>query len=221
MNTEKIFNDPQVVKVEDEIVDLWENGKHWTSEGEKQMQELLRERWTLLYRFNEYDEEMAQLLTAFNERLKSALTKLYERTQQVYEEYMVRDDYWGDFEVTGKCFLGYDYSTSNPIQSERAQTIWEVLVHGGFESLYNSGVTHELRWRKGNRERSLTEVLYLSEELDNWNIECLDREWSSKMQLIYPFHNLYTHLPFSLYDLLWVHEFNIEININFDGDVSL
>ena len=220
MNVEKIFSDPEVVKVENEIVDLWENGRHWTPEGTKQMKELIRKRWLVLRDFNEYDYETAQLLTTFNERLKSALTTLYGRTQKVYEEYMARDDYWGEFEVTGKCFLGYEYPVAHPVQSERAHGVREVLSDGGFEGLYDSGVTNELIWRKDLRERSLNQVLYLSDESDNWN-ECLNREWSSHMNLIFPFHYLYTDLHFGLYDLLWVQEFSLEINVQFYGDLKL
>ena len=222
MNCEKIFNDPRVVKVENEIVDLWENGNHWTPEGETRMQKLLHERWLILRDFNEYDDEMAHLLTSFNERLKSALTTLFERAQRVYDEYMSRDDCWGKWEITGKCFLDFEYPTGHPVQSERAKNVWDVLTTGGFEGLYDRGVTFELLWRKSDPEpRTLNEVLYLSEELDNWNIEGVDREWSSNMHLVYAFHNLYTHLSFSLYDLLWVREFNLEINLNFDDNLRL
>jgi hypothetical protein len=47
-------------------------------------------------------------------------------------------------------------------------------------------------------------------ENDNWN-EGLDREWSKDMHLIQPFHNLYDHCYFSLYDLIYVREFNLEV----------
>lgn len=225
MNYEKIFNDPEVTKVENDIVNLWEHGKCWAPDGTKLMQELLRQRWSLLYEFNQYDDQLAELLVAFNERLKSALTTLYHRTHKVFDEYMARDDYWGEVEVTGKCMLGYDYPDGHPVQTDRARAVWEVLTQGGFEGLYNSGVTHELLLRKDllncKFADSLMYTLYLSEELDNWNIEALDREWSSDMHLVFPFHNLYTHMPFSLYDLIWVRQFNLEINVNLDGDLNL
>lgn len=50
-------------------------------------------------------------------------------------------------------------------------------------------------------------------ENDNWN-EGLDREWSKDMHLIQPFHNLYDHCYFSLYDLIYVREFNLEVHVD-------
>ena len=43
-------------------------------------------------------------------------------------------------------------------------------------------------------------MLYLSEKTDNWN-EGLNPELTSDMHLIYPFHNLYEHACFSIFDL--------------------
>ena len=53
--------------------------------------------------------------------------------------------------------------------------------------------------------------LGMEDENDNWN-EGLDREWSKDMHLIYPFHNLYDNCFFSLYDLVYVREFNLEVH---------
>lgn len=36
------------------------------------------------------------------------------------------------------------------------------------------------------------------------------------MHLTYAFHNLFSHLDFSIYDLLWVRDFNIEIHLAYD-----
>lgn len=58
-------------------------------------------------------------------------------------------------------------------------------------------------------------MLYLSEKTDNWN-EGLNPELTSDMHLIYPFHNLYEHTCFSIFDLLWVRDFNVEISVEYD-----
>ena len=54
---------------------------------------------------------------------------------------------------------------------------------------------------------------------DNWN-EGLDREWSKDLHLIHPFHNLYDLCYFSLFDLIYVREFNLEVHIEFDDKVK-
>ena len=53
-------------------------------------------------------------------------------------------------------------------------------------------------------------MLYLQDSLDNWN-ELLDKDMTKDMQLIHPFKALFVDMNFSIYDLLWVREFNIEI----------
>ena len=58
-------------------------------------------------------------------------------------------------------------------------------------------------------------MLYLSEKTDNWN-EGLNPELTSDMHLIYPFHNLYEHTCFSIFDLLWVRDFNVKISVEYD-----
>lgn len=55
------------------------------------------------------------------------------------------------------------------------------------------------------------EAMYLSEETENWN-EGLDREKTKDMKLCYAFHNLNAHTAFSIFDLLWVRDFYIDIN---------
>lgn len=58
-------------------------------------------------------------------------------------------------------------------------------------------------------------MLYLDDSLDNWN-EMLDKEMTKDMHLIYPFHALFTDMDFSIYDLLWVRDFNIAITTESD-----
>ena len=59
----------------------------------------------------------------------------------------------------------------------------------------------------------------MEDENDNWN-EGLDREWSGDIHLIQPFHNLYDHCHFSLYDLIYVHDFDLEVHIQLDRNVK-
>lgn len=58
-------------------------------------------------------------------------------------------------------------------------------------------------------------MLYLSENTDNWN-EGLDRKLTGDMHLIYPVHHLIDHTDFSIFDLLWVRDFNMEIIVESD-----
>lgn len=71
---------------------------------------------------------------------------------------------------------------------------------------------------KGNMtsHENLEAWLGMADENDNWN-EGLNYEWSKDMHLVYPFHNLYDNRHFSLYNLVYVSEFDFEICIRLDG----
>ena len=66
-------------------------------------------------------------------------------------------------------------------------------------------------------DRIRESMLYLDDCLDNWN-EMLDKEMTKDMHLVYPFHTLFTDMDFSIYDLLRVRNFNIEITTESDYD---
>ena len=109
-------------------------------------------------------------------------------------------------------------------QTETAKQVWDALTCGGFNALYDEGCAWPLRFSKERPpEQSINEKLenWLGMEIenDNWN-EGLDREWSKDLHLIQPFHNLYDHCYFSLYDLIYVREFNLEVHVEFDDKVK-
>ena len=113
-----VFENPQVVAIEKAIVEEY----HRNLLPGETLQQLLRERWLLLREFNRYDSETAKLLIGFNQALTKALSTLYEKTIILYHEYMARDDYWGEFEITAKCKLGYQYPKGHPVQSFPGKT---------------------------------------------------------------------------------------------------
>ena len=44
-----------------------------------------------------------------------------------------------------------------------------------------------------------------------------DREMTKDMHLTRVFHNIYEHMEFSIFDLLWVRDFNIEVEVEVDS----
>lgn len=121
--------------------------------------------------------------------------------------------------VKGICFLGYEYSKIHPVQAVRSKKMWAMLngTMDDFMPLYDDGACRfEIyTWRNPVHIQSENEMLYLKEEPDNWN-EGLDRELTKDMHLTHAFHNLYEHLDFSIFDLLWVRNFNIELHAEID-----
>ena len=218
MNIQQISKDPRIVMLEEEIA--WRN-KHcrYTDEEKHVMEYLLKERHRVLCPLTEFDDETKRLLVDFNDALRKACAELYHRTMTVCQECLHREDCPEDFEVEGKIFLSYEYPQLHPVQTETAKQVWDALSCGGFRALYDDGCAWVLRFSRDCQPETLEEWLGMEDPNDNWN-EGLDREWSKDLHLIQPFHNLYDHCYFSLYDLIYVREFNLEVYVEFDDKVK-
>lgn len=217
MNTKEAFEDPRIVMLE-------ENMLHWYDLGKKPemtiiLKNALWQRWMTLRDLMQYDDEAKSLLLDFNERIKAAATTLYHKTKAFYDGIMKLHDGKSDLEVEGKLLLGYDYPKNHPVQTERAETMWELMTQG-YMPQYDGGCTWPLRWNeKGEAlHDSLEDWLGMTDANDNWN-EGLDQEWSKDMHLVYPFHHLYDNCHFSLYDLVYVNDFAFEISVRMDGEL--
>lgn len=220
MDIHKIFEDPRVKMLEEHIAQ-WNNGCSYNDEECHVMEHLLLSRRRVLAELNVYDDDMKRLLTEFNEALRKACTELYHRVIATHSRLSKQEEDFGELEVDGKIFLGFEYSSLHPIQTQRAKEVWDALTQGF--KLYDDGCAWPLNIRGGENPdtpRDLLEWLGMEDENDNWN-EGLDREWSKDMHLVQPFHNLYEHLNFSLYDLIYVREFNLEVNIKNDGNILI
>jgi len=220
MTVQEIFNSTAVRSVEEQILDLYHETerKHWCNdENKKAIKSLLEVRRRILNSMFVLDEQNKQLLAEFNEAMKQQLIEMRKRAIDLYNK-VYQPDMDGCVEVEGKCFMGYEYSKIHPVQSMRAKKMWAVLnaTLDDYIFLYSEdGVDKFDISGDGTNIESENEFLYLNEELDNWN-EGLDRQMTKDMHLTYAFHNLFSHLDFSIYDLLWVRDFNIEIHVEYD-----
>lgn len=220
MTVQEIFNSTAVRSVEEQILDLYHETerKHWCNdENKKAIKSLLEVRRRILNSMFVLDEQNKQLLAEFNEAMKQQLIEMRKRAIDLYYS-ISKLDKNGRIDVIGKCFMGYEYSKIHPVQSIRAKKMWAVL-NGSLDDyifLYcEDGVNNFDINSHDPTIESENEFLYLNEHLDNWN-EGLDREMTKDMHLTYAFHNLFSHLDFSIYDLLWVRDFNIEIHVEYD-----
>ena len=220
MTVQEIFNSTAVRSVEEQILDLYHETerKHWCNdENKKAIKSLLEVRRRILNSMFVLDEQNKQLLAEFNEAMKQQLIEMRKRAIDLYNS-VYKLDMGGTVEVEGKCFMGYEYSKIHPVQSMRAKKMWAVL-NGSLDDyifLYcEDGVNSFYINNYDPKIESENELLYLNEELDNWN-EGLDSEMTKDMHLTYAFHNLFSHLDFSIFDLLWVRDFNIEIHVEYN-----
>lgn len=221
MTVNEIFDTKAVREIETEILTLqFETEKRrlpWDSER-LPVQRLLGIRRNILNDMFVMDDNYRQLLIDFNEALRKQLVDMRLRTIKLYEA--VKDnDVMKNMVVKGKCFLGYEYPKIHPVQTIRAKKMWAMLngTIDNYIQLYEDGACcFEIdNWLDTIHIQSENEMLYLQEELDNWN-EGLDREWTKGLNLVHAFHNLYEHLEFSIFDLLWIRNFNVELSVEID-----
>lgn len=219
MTTQEIFNTPAIREIEKEILHLLYESEHkWNilDHGDVSMFRLLEIRKTLLDDMFEMDGQHKQLLRDFNDALKLQLLKMrniaIETTEALATVGAVDQR---TLEVRGKCFLGCRYPEAHPVQTIRAKNIWDILCgrQRNFAPLYELGVQpFTVKCECGGIIcDSENRLLYIDDTPHNWN-NGLDKELTDDMFLCYAFHNLWDHVGiFSIFDLLWVRDFEIKV----------
>lgn len=217
MTVQEIFNTKAVKEIETEILYVYfENEKRGTHNETEvyAIRRLLGIRKNILNDMFILDGIYKQLLHDFNEALILQLMEMRKRTIALYHATKETCQY-GSLEVKGKCLLGYGYSVIHPVQTTRAKKIWAMLngCLDNFMPLYDidgAGSFDINSWDP--HVDTENEMLYGYAGWGNHN-EGLDEEVTKDMHLIYAFHDLFDHMEFSVFDLLWVRNFNIEIKV--------
>ena len=212
MTAKEIFGHPAVKAVEIEILGIVGDEKHYRTgkDAKLAVQHLLSVRKRIINGMFEWTDEYFLLLSEFNKALVHAQCEMRERLSRLSES--INETGLENMEFQGKVFLSYKYSEIHPVQSIKAKKMWNVLngSYDKFMPLYKDGV-NDIYFTGQETIPSEKETVCLSEETENWN-EGLDKEKTKDMKLCYAFHNLYAHTAFSIFDLLWVRDFSIEIN---------
>lgn len=211
MELQEILETHAVKTVEIEILEIiTETELSKRSEYNKPaIQHLLHVRKKIIDSMFVLTDEYKQLLYEFNESMKYAFGDM--RRQMIDMQKAAFAVGITDLEVTGKVFMSYKYPVNHPVQTIRAKKIWAILnnSYDYFMPLYEDGI-NKIYCKDDESVPSEYEVLYLSNDMDNWN-EGLDRVKTSDMHLCYGVHNLIEHNDFSIFDLLWVRDFEIEV----------
>ena len=224
IDIQEIFENRHLQELEFEILDLDSMAEKELYSGsgcnsaKVAIRKLLLVRKRLLDSMFVMTDAYKRLLGEFNDALSAKLLDVRKKSVLMYESLNALN-MGGSLSVHGKCFLGYEYSKLHPIQTRQAKKIWDIMngCLDDYVSLYKDGVTHLVINTRYERIPTENEVLYLSDKLDNWN-EGFDREMTKDMNLIYAVHNLTDHMEFSIFDLLWIRDFNVEITAEWDDD---
>lgn len=217
MTIQDIFNTKAVVEIETEILDVYiecEKRRLQNDTVVYAIRRLLGIRKNILNNMFVMDDKYKQLLYGFNEALIGQLKEMRKRTIALYHATKDTCQY-ASLEVEGKCLLGYGYSTIHPVQTIRAKKMWAVL-NGSLDnyiSLYDMDGAGSFSIRSwAPKIDTENEMLFGHDDWDNHN-EGLNQEMTKDMHLIYAFHDLFSHMDFSIFDILWVREFNIEVKV--------
>lgn len=213
-----IFSLPQIVNIERQILDLYRKTIHSREDriSENRIRQLLMERKEMLDKEFVMNVGYQQLLSEFNDALRQQLITMHEKILKTYHA-LRSTNISGDLSVLGKCFLGYDYSKIHPVQTIRCKKIWYMLnesLDRFFNERYDGGVCGLDGWyydASYDDAESLDNLLYLNAEDSNWDDWFKDDPLTVDMQIVYPVHNLLEYTAFSIFDLLWVRDFNIEL----------
>ena len=158
-----------------------------------------------------HQEDILPDIIAFNDALREALKEMYDRAHRIWENIRDQKGWDEDFELTAKCFLGYDYPKSHPVQGEDREELWEAICDSGWNKIYDDGIAFPLRFPQ-DLDESFDTFIGMDCPPPNWN-EGLDQELTKDLHLIHQFHNLFDHMRFAITDFIYVREFETEINI--------
>lgn len=223
MSVQDIFNLPAIKEIEKNILDLQrdiEMGHGNSDTNSSMIKRLLLIRKHLLDHKFVMDETYKGLLGEFNDALRKQLVVMRNNAIKAYNAVMLTD-IDGDVEVSVKCYLGYSYSKLHPVQTIREKKMWcvlnETLDH--YNRNYENGVCDGWRYPRGDGYTdSENYLLYLNDEVDNWDDWFFGNKLTADMHLIHPLNQLLESTSFSIFDLLWVRDFCIEITVERDYD---
>ena len=215
MEIQEILNEPAIMAIENEMISLEceiVNSDCVMSGSLETMRMLIRLRQRVLNGLFSMNDSYGELLYSFNESLKQKLIRMRKDTISVAQRF-VGDGLEGDVQTYGKCCLGNCYPRLHPVQTIRAFEIWNILnkPYGNYIRQYDNGISPVVYMCDGNSEPvGEYEMLYMSNLQDDVNEEPCESPLR-EMDLIYPVYSLASHTGFSLFDVLWVRDFDVEI----------
>ncbi len=225
MTTEEIYNNPELRKVENELVRIFTRyapiGSPYglctfNEDGKDIVRNLFNKRKRLLDDMFVMDEEHKSRLCDFNDALKAGLTDMKRKAVEAYNA-VASINPNAEVNVEARCYLGCTYPPLHPVQTQRAKQVWAILsgACGFYHDSYKDGVMGRAYEYNAAEQDSENQLLYPG-NITNWNME-LDHSLAKDMHLVYAFHNLYSHCHFSLLDLLWVRDFTTNVTVSLDS----
>ena len=215
MSIKKILQDYALQELEEQIINAYD-GPISKSHDYTDERCLLEVRRNIInhYMLQRQEELLPDIIT-FNDALREALRKMFDKAYAVYE---ANKGFGEDVLVEACCFLGRDYPALHPVQGENRQELWGALQDSGWNLLYDSGVTHPFGLNQDYNE-TFDDFIGMNCPTSNWN-EGLDQKLTKDLHLIDAFHNLFDHTEFAITDFIYCRDFYYEIKVEFRNEAQ-
>ena len=208
MSIKEILQDYALQELEDQIIMSFDGpfSKHHNYTDERI---LLRVRRDIINHYVlQRQEELLPDIIAFNDALREALHKMFDKAHVIYEA----NKGFGDaVSVEACCYLCSKYPALHPIQGKNRQELWDALQDSGWNVLYDSGVAFPFELIRDANE-TFDDFIGMNCPPPNWN-EGLDQELTKDLHLIDAFHNLFDHTEFAITDFIYCRDFYYEIKV--------
>jgi hypothetical protein len=212
--------------IEDEIMQLVGKDCGWTASQEvvSQVKDLLDDRCQVLNEMFQATEEEVRRFEKVNALLLNLTNKTHNRTANLYRSLLPfkRDSDFDDIiTVEGKLTIPYDEELAvlrlendsfyGSYFNRMHEVIHELLEHGW------NWIIECLKSPEPNDSPNMTNTeLGFKNILDDgntWGEECLDRSEFNHICICYAVHDICTHKPYSIPDLLRMNDFECEAKI--------
>jgi len=158
-----------------------------------------------------HQADYIEIVREFNDCLRNALREMYDRAHRVYQDTIKHHDDGEKIVVKACLYLGKGYPVLHPVQEGNRQQLWEVLCDGGWNELYEGGIS-QLILTHGAYADSFEDFTGMNISSAN-KIDGFDPELTKDLKLTDQFHHLYNHTDFALTDFIYVRDFYSEINV--------
>ena len=165
-----------------------------------------------------HQEELLPEIIDFNEALRNALQKMYNKARRMWIDFQKLQDWGDDIELTAVCYLGVVYPTRHPLQGEDRQDLWNALCDDELNPLYAGGVSLQTLTFPSDNKESFETLTGMDCPPPNWN-EGLDRNLTKDLHLIWQFHHLFDHTDWAITDFIYVRDFEIRIKVNINNHI--
>lgn len=228
MDIVQLLTTPELKELEDRIAELYEKRLHYfdceylhemhenmmkADSYIVELQHLIKRRKKLINgKLLKYQRELLPDIIEFNDALKWAFRNLWNMAEKIYYEINfgcqeIEATLWFDMYLPEKHPLAGqpDWPTKYPPR------LWEAIMDPDIHTEYKYGIHHSIIIN-GSFDESFDRFIGLGKSTPNWN-EGLDQELTKGLHLIMPFHTLFEHTCFALSDLIYIRDFQYEVNV--------